>query len=80
MNIHFLLDISVIWDVRDPIFSGSLKYEMPNIIWYELTLWDGQKCLKKAEMNENEQKMSRFLFAFVKILEWLTERAHISKN
>ena len=31
-------------------------------------------------MNENEQKINRFLFAFVKILEWLTEGAHISKN
>ena len=31
-------------------------------------------------MNENEQKMNRFLFAFVEILEWLTEGAHISKN
>ena len=31
-------------------------------------------------MNENEQKMNRFLFAFVKILEWLIDGAHISKN
>ena len=35
---------------------------------------------KKAAMNENEQKMNRFLFAFVKILKWLTEGAHISQN
>ena len=31
-------------------------------------------------MDENEQKMNRFLFAFVEILEWLTEGAQISKN
>ena len=31
-------------------------------------------------MNENEQKMNRFLFAFVKILEWLTDGAHISSS
>ena len=80
MNIHFLLDISVIWDVKDPIFSGSLEYEMPNMIWYESKLWDGHKCLKMAEINENEQKMNQFLFAFVKILKWLKEGAHISKN
>ena len=50
------------------------------MIWYELELWDGQKRLKKAEMDENEQKMNRFLFSFVEIPEWLTEGAHISKN
>ena len=35
---------------------------------------------EKAEMNENEQKTNPFLFAFVKILEWLTEGELISKN
>ena len=33
-----------------------------------------------AEMNENEQKINQFLFTFIKILEWLTEGAHDTKN
>ena len=40
-------------------------------------LLDGHKCLKKTEKNKNE---IRSLYGFVKIIEWLIERANISKN
>ena len=66
--------------LRSKRFSGSLEFEMPNMIWYEVKLWDGQKCLRKTEKNKNEQKMDWFWFSVIKIPEWLIERAQISKN
>ena len=75
----FLLDISVIWEDRALIFSGSIEYEMPNMMWYELKVTIGQKLPKKTEMNKNEQKMNKFLCHFGKILEWLMKGSHFRK-
>ena len=53
---------------------------MPNMIWYESKLLEGQKCLENTEKDKNEQKVNRILFDFTKILEWLMEGTHESTN
>ena len=75
----FLLDISVIWEDRPLIFSGSIEFEMQNMMWYELKVAIGQKLPKKTEMNKNEQKMNKFLCYFGKFLEWLMKGRHFRK-
>ena len=67
MNVYFLLDISVIWEDRALIFLGSVEYEMPNMMWYELKVTIDQNYQKETEMNKNKS----ILCYFGRILEWL---------